>query len=139
MDPALPRHDIDILRHLAARKVELADSPANRERREAWYRLDAGAGDRPMVLIELGGLRDGSNPFDSIERACTDDWARGLEHALRAEQDLYDVIRADLRETLAAAAGCRLEIIMKDVHTLSGAPERTARRVELAREEITRR
>ncbi len=74
MDPALSRHDIDILRHLAARKVELADSPANRERREAWYRLDAGAGDRPMVLIELGGLRDGSNPFDSIERACTSDW-----------------------------------------------------------------
>jgi hypothetical protein len=45
-------------------------------------------------------------------------------------------IRADLRKTLEAARGCRLEIIMKDVHTLNEEPGRLARWVELARAEI---
>lgn len=48
-------------------------------------------------------------------------------------------IRADLRQTLRAAGKCRLEIIMKDVHTLSNDPGRLARWVQLAREEIAAR
>ena len=47
-----------------------------------------------------------------------------------------DTIRADLRETLEAAHGTRLEIIMKDVHTLNNESERLARWVQIAREEI---
>lgn len=50
-----------------------------------------------------------------------------------------DAIRADLRETLEAAHGNRLEIIMKDVHTLNNEPERLARWVQIAREEIGKR
>jgi hypothetical protein len=44
-------------------------------------------------------------------------------------------IRADLRRTLDVAHGCRLEIIMKDVHTLNNEPDRIARWVRIAREE----
>ena len=47
-----------------------------------------------------------------------------------------DAIRADLRETLEVARGCRLEIAMKDVHTLNNEPDRLARWVQMAREEI---
>jgi len=47
-------------------------------------------------------------------------------------------IRADLRRTLDVARGCRLELIMKDVHTLNNEPERLARWVALAREEASR-
>jgi hypothetical protein len=47
-----------------------------------------------------------------------------------------DAIRADLRQTLGVAGDCRLEIIMKDVHTLNNEPARLARWVEIAREEI---
>lgn len=47
-------------------------------------------------------------------------------------------IRADIRRTLEAARGCRLEIIMKDVHTLNNEPARLARWVRIAREEISR-
>jgi hypothetical protein len=47
-----------------------------------------------------------------------------------------ELIRDDLRRTLRAARGCPLEIIMKDVHTLDDRPERLARWVALAREEI---
>jgi hypothetical protein len=44
-------------------------------------------------------------------------------------------IRADISRTFAVARGCDIEIIMKDVHTLDGHPERLARWVQLAREE----
>jgi hypothetical protein len=51
-----------------------------------------------------------------------------------------DAIRADIRHTLevTAASACRVEIIMKDVHTLNDEPDRLARWVRIAREEIDR-
>jgi len=47
-----------------------------------------------------------------------------------------DAIGEDIRNTLDAAGGCRVEIIMKDVHTLHEEPERLPRWVSIAREEI---
>ena len=47
-----------------------------------------------------------------------------------------EAIRADIRETLTAARGCAVELIMKDVHTLCGEPDRLARWVRIAREVI---
>jgi hypothetical protein len=47
-------------------------------------------------------------------------------------------IRADLRRTLEDARGAHLEIILKDTHTVEGQPERLARWVQIAREEIDR-
>lgn len=47
-----------------------------------------------------------------------------------------DTIRADLRKTLTVAKDCRVEIIMKDVHTLNNDPTRLPRWVEIAREEM---
>lgn len=54
--------------------------------------------------------------------------------------EIFDeaAIRADLRQTLDVARGCRLEIIMKDVHTLSEDPGRVARWVAIARDEVAR-
>ena len=51
-----------------------------------------------------------------------------------------ELIKADLRKTLTLtkANGCPTEIIMKDVHTMSGHPERLGRWVELARQEIAK-
>jgi len=40
----------------------------------------------------------------------------------------------DLSETAKAARNCNLEIVMKDVHTLAGQPQRLGRWVELARD-----
>lgn len=54
--------------------------------------------------------------------------------------DIFDeaAIRADLRETLAITRGCRVELLMKDVHTLHNEPQRLPRWVQLAREEAER-
>jgi uroporphyrinogen-III decarboxylase len=46
-----------------------------------------------------------------------------------------EAIREDLRETLRHAGNCRLEIVMKDVHTLNEEPDRLPRWVAMAREE----
>jgi|TARA_B100000315_G_C14587319_1_gene593754 hypothetical protein len=47
-------------------------------------------------------------------------------------------VRSQLRRDLEAARGCRIELIMKDNHTIGNEPERAARWVRIAREEIDR-
>jgi len=47
-----------------------------------------------------------------------------------------DAIRDDIRKTLAIAKDCNVEIVMKDVHTLAGEPERMGRWVQITREVI---
>jgi len=51
-----------------------------------------------------------------------------------------ELIRKDIRVTLdiARRRDCRLELIMKDVHTLREEPHRLARWVQWTREEIER-
>jgi hypothetical protein len=50
--------------------------------------------------------------------------------------DVFDegAIRADIQTTLDVFKGCPVELVMKDVHTLSNQPSRLGRWVELARE-----
>jgi hypothetical protein len=44
-------------------------------------------------------------------------------------------IRANLREALRATRNCRVEVIMKDNHTIANDPRRVIRWVQIAREE----
>ena len=44
--------------------------------------------------------------------------------------------REDVRKTLEIAEGCKLEVILKDTHTVAGHPEKISRWIQLAREEI---
>ena len=81
----LPQHDTDLLRRLAERKAGIAQDPINLERRELWYKLDAGAGGRPMILAEAGGVRDQILPLPDSILECEDSWARNIEKQLRFE------------------------------------------------------
>ena len=45
-------------------------------------------------------------------------------------------VRESLRKDLSATKGCRLELIMKDNHTLGGNPDNAVRWCQIAREEI---
>jgi hypothetical protein len=49
-----------------------------------------------------------------------------------------DRIRGGLRRVIEVARGCRLEIIMKDNHTLGGNPANAPRWCRIAREEAQR-
>ena len=94
-EPKLGKHDLDILRRLAERKLELADDPVNVERREAWYKLDAGTDDRPMVLAEIGGVGDDVRPLPDSVLECEDPWARGVERGFRVESYQFGVLKDD--------------------------------------------
>lgn len=50
-----------------------------------------------------------------------------------------DHIRAGIREALEITQNCRVEIIMKDNHTIKNDPQRVIRWVQIVREEIERR
>lgn len=49
-----------------------------------------------------------------------------------------EVVRQELRDILEATKGCRVELMMKDNHTLGNNPRNITRWVEIAREEIQR-
>ena len=100
-DPQLSQHDLAVLRRLAERKAAIAADPVNLERREAWYRHDAGAGGtggtggRPMVLAEFEAVDDDVRPIPDSAIECRDDFARGLERGLRVDIYRFDVLKDD--------------------------------------------
>ena len=83
----LPEHDLTILRKLAERKLEIAASPENRERRESWYKLDGEGGGRPMVLTECISI-DNDQLWTTLE--CEDPDLRGIEQGLRTEISIFE-------------------------------------------------
>ena len=91
----IPGHDIDCLRRLVDRKLVIADTSTNQERRRAWYDHDTGSHSRPMVLAETGGLRDHARPVADKDLVCTSHWARVIEHALRVELYQFEVLQDD--------------------------------------------
>jgi len=81
----LPAKDLAILRRLGEETSRVADGPENCEKRQAWYALDSGDGDRTMILAESGGICDEKKPMDPVGQTmeCTHEWARGIEYFLR--------------------------------------------------------
>jgi len=94
-EPKLIQHDIDVLRRLAERKAEIAQDPVNLKRKELWYQLDAGTDGRPMVLAEVGGVRDPILPLPDSILECTEPWARGVERGLCVEMYQFEVLKDD--------------------------------------------
>ena len=90
----LSDHDRNIIRRLALRKFELASTPDNLERKNAWYALDEGSsGMRPMVLAEIWDAAADTLPPSSFE--CTGPDARFFENILRGELYQYEVLKDD--------------------------------------------
>lgn len=92
----LSEHDRSVLRGLAARRVESANSPVNIERRNAWHALDEGGpGMRPMVLAEASGCGAAIPELANPTLECTEPDARGLEQWMRWEQWRFDSLQDD--------------------------------------------
>jgi hypothetical protein len=85
--------DRSILRDLARRKLEIAHDPVNAERRNAWYALDAGEGDRTMILAEICGIWD--TIASTMELKCAPGPARSLEQMLLTEIYQFEVLKDD--------------------------------------------
>ncbi|HAS82559.1 MAG TPA: hypothetical protein DCS43_07795 [Verrucomicrobia bacterium] len=95
MPTPLLQNDVNVLRRLAERKLQIAEDPVNQERRAAWLALDAGRDNRVMVLAEHGGIRDQQKPCTVSALECTDEWARRLEGAMRREALLFEELQDD--------------------------------------------
>ncbi|MCP4749941.1 MAG: hypothetical protein GY866_03520 [Proteobacteria bacterium] len=87
------QHDIDILRGLAEKKAEIAQSAVNLERKKLWYAFDEGTGGRPMILAEAGGTWNEVFPNGYLK--CEDGWAKGIEAGLTIEIYQYEELKDD--------------------------------------------
>jgi len=86
--------DRAILRELAQRTVDIAADPVNVERKQSWLAVHDLEARRPMVLAEWGGVMDKKRPF-TPELQCTEEWARGVENALRQQIWVFEVLQDD--------------------------------------------
>jgi hypothetical protein len=95
-ETGLNRDELQILRDLARRKMEIAADPVNLERRDAWYKLDAGDRNaRPMVLAEFASISDTHKPVTDASLQCRDPFAREIERGLRHEIYQFEVLKED--------------------------------------------
>lgn len=85
--------DVAVLRELAKRVREAAESPENRERVRLFYQHDTGQADRPLVLTETdGGIQ---MVIPDYAPMCREPWAQGWEHHLRNILMHFEIIRDD--------------------------------------------
>lgn len=75
--------DVQILRDLARRQLEIAQSPGNIELRRRWISHNALHGGGPMILAEIGGLVQGGEISLDGDLRCQEEWARGVEKGIR--------------------------------------------------------
>ena len=92
-DYPLCDHDRGILRRLAARKMEIAASALNEQRRQMWRDTNDLRPTTPPVLIETGVAYN--DTFDGSELECREKWTRGIERGLRSLIWAHEVIRHD--------------------------------------------
>jgi hypothetical protein len=90
--PPYSAHDTKILRDLALRVREGAESPENAERRRLWYAHDAGRGERPLILTEA---KVAFHDLPASRLQCEDPAAHATEDALRYSLFLYEDVRDD--------------------------------------------
>lgn len=86
--------EVELLRRLAQRKLEIANHPLNKERKELWYRHDENSsGRRPMVLAEYEGAP--SDMASVFKLSCESAWARGIENSLLQEIFRFEFLKDD--------------------------------------------
>jgi len=79
--------DLQILRELAKKKLEIANSPVMQERRESWIKNNDLQQSRPMILIEP--------VLPVMELKCEEEWARGMENSFRNDIYVYEKVKDD--------------------------------------------
>lgn len=80
---AIPsKHDVSLVRELAARTAEIAALPVQEEKRALWRRLNARQPERPMVMIDQVCWNEMDSDA-SLTLRCADPDFRGYEEFLR--------------------------------------------------------
>lgn len=90
MDYLLSQSDRAILRELAHRQLELANTDSNKARIQEWYRHNALQGEKPMIHLEMATFEQEILPQ---RMKCEGAFARQIEHSLYSNflnQELFD-------------------------------------------------
>lgn len=77
----ISRHDREILRDLAKKQAEIANSPLNLERKKLWYKHNGLQETRPIVLIETGPFIHDFVPNTMLK--CESEETRSIEKQIR--------------------------------------------------------
>ncbi len=90
---ALVSSDVEILRDLAKRILEISFDSKNEERRQLWYKHNSLEETRPLILVESGIALNDLVPDSELK--CQEGWARGLESSFRKTIYHYEHIDDD--------------------------------------------
>lgn len=91
----VPDSDREVLKRLASRKMEIATSDKNLERKELWYRHNGLESSRPMVLAEIQGCMDELFNAGHVTVECENPWARSIELIMKKEIYEFEVLKDD--------------------------------------------
>ena len=85
------KHEINYLRELAKKHIEIAHLPVMEERTSLWYRHNEVKAERPIVLVEMASFASDLLP----ELQCENDLTRQIEHELQTHITHYERIGDD--------------------------------------------
>lgn len=89
-----PNEESSYLRQLALKKMEYVNSATNIERRESWLAAHGLRARRPMVLLEVIGIRDPQPPY-VFQPKCTSPAARHVESQLAWDLWHFETLKDD--------------------------------------------
>lgn len=113
--------DVAVIRDLARRVREAAESPENRERIRLWYQHDTGIADRQLILTELDGGLQLILP-DFVPK-CRELWAQAQELGLMQTLVHHEIIRDDFPVEPRVALGWDISISNYGVQGKNTYPE----------------
>lgn len=87
--------DIEIIQGLAHQIREISELPIQAEKRRMWTRLNALQPERPMVFINEQPWHELMEDEPELACVCTDEFARGVEFALRRTLYTWRRMQAD--------------------------------------------
>ncbi len=94
MEYKITKKDMNVLRRLAKRKIEIAKDPINLKRKDLWKALHDLTPKRPMVLAEHFDVRDKKKPFEPVIE-CEEKWAQNVETHLKEEIWIFEALKDD--------------------------------------------
>lgn len=93
--PTIVPADVKTLRDLAKEIRKIAQSAENQQRKARWLAHNALKPGEPMVICEVGGLRqNGEHPMEPL-LTCQEPWAREMELGFRTNIYQFNEIRDD--------------------------------------------
>ncbi len=112
----ISKKDIEVLRKLGNRVLEIGHLPEMEEKRGYWKSINSLKAVRPMVLTELSGVVEEVFPEKELE--CESGWGRSVEKMLKQKIFHFENIKDDMVIEPYIPCGTRIESSNWGVHAI---------------------